>query len=115
MSDSNSTFIKPQVVLVSAHRRGKREQILQWFSANLGERVSSPLLHARYGSSFRTRVSELNRDVTSPIVIRNNVTFLDGEERSVYWSEPRALSDGPQQNAEQQSALFPEADRTYLE
>lgn len=48
-----------------------------------------------FGSAVRTRISEINRDARRRIIIRNQVTFQDGEEHSVYWAEkrlvPRAL------------------------
>jgi hypothetical protein len=75
----------------AAHRQTKRDLILKMFAAKLGVRTSSAILHARYGSSFRTRVSELNRDSGCPLVIRNQTEFVDGIEQSVYWSELKGL------------------------
>lgn len=74
-----------------AHRHNKREQILLTFMAAPGVRMSSAELHARYGSIF---VSELNRDPRTPIVIKDETAFVEGDEISVYLAEfkvPRTL------------------------
>jgi hypothetical protein len=81
-----------QTSLTFAHRESKRGRISELFSNNIGKRFSSPWLHAEFGSSFRARVSEINLDVTSNIVIRNQ-NFYDREldaEVSSYWAELRA-------------------------
>jgi hypothetical protein len=46
-------------------------------------------LHGWFGTSFRTRVSEINRDPTSPIRILNHTESTDEREASVYWAEIR--------------------------
>lgn len=72
---------------VHARRLSKREEIEQLFTTNLKVRFASAELHMRFGTAFRTRVSEINRS-TAPIVIHNEVTHSDdGSERSVYWAE----------------------------
>lgn len=75
---------------ILAHRLTKRQQIELFFSENPGRRFSSPDLHARFGSAFRTRVSEINRSPESVVIIRNEVTFGDGAEQSMYWAERRS-------------------------
>jgi hypothetical protein len=47
--------------------------------------ISSRALHMRYGSSVRTRISEINRDGNCPIRIENEVRFTEGREQSSYW------------------------------
>lgn len=84
---------------VLAHRLTKRQQIESFFAENPGRRFSSADLHARFGSAFRTRVSEINRSPESVIIIRNEVTFADGAEQSAYWGERRRPSDSPVQAA----------------
>lgn len=70
-------------------RKTKREQIIDLFSAHLGVEMATSAMHAKFGSAFRTRVSEINRS-KHPILIRNRVTRTsEGEEHSVYWSEVR--------------------------
>jgi hypothetical protein len=90
-------------------RGSKREQIAEFFRVHFGERIGSPFLHQVFGSSFRARVSEINADERSPIVIRNRVLVGDGAEISVYWSElrfggsatrPPAVSTQPQPGVE---------------
>jgi hypothetical protein len=77
-----------------ALRQSRRKQILYFFQTHLGTRFATAELHERFGTSFRTRVSELNRDVACPIKIRNEVGVISAErgqlrEQSVYWAEPR--------------------------
>ncbi len=74
---------------VHANRETKRDLICTFFEQRLGVKFSSAALHGRFGSSFRTRVSELNRDPDCTINIRNKVDFIEGSEQSVYWAEPR--------------------------
>lgn len=79
---------------VIEHRLSKRELIQQFFCTQIGRKFSSPMLHAEFGSSFRTRVSDINLSADSPIWIHNEVAF-DSErqaEVSVYWSELRVSS-----------------------
>ena|SRR5579864_7367774 len=79
----------PMIVDVNSHRQSKRELICAFFEQHLDVKFSSAALHGRFGSSFRTRVSELNRDPNCAITIKNQVHFIDGSEQSVYWAEPR--------------------------
>ena len=82
---------------VIAHRHTKWQQIEQFFRENPGRRFSSADLHARFGSAFRTRVSEINRSSESAIVIHNRVVFGDDAEQSVYWAERRPSGGSPVQ------------------
>ena len=95
-----------QLARVSIHRLTKRQEIVKYFSAHFGVRLSSTGLHARFGSSFRSRVSEINHDSDCPITIQNETTFVQELEQSVYWSQPRVLSRKFRQNDEQQYDLF---------
>jgi hypothetical protein len=56
---------------VFGHRRSKKNQIADHFRANLSKQQPSPEMHARFGSSFRTRVSDINLDPNSDINIVN--------------------------------------------
>lgn len=68
----------------------KRQRILNLFTDNIGYKFSSTKLHATFGSSFRTRVSELNRDPDVFITIKNHTTL---DSKSTYWAEldPRIM------------------------
>jgi hypothetical protein len=75
---------------VKAKRLTKRQAIEDFFSTRLGQKFSSLNLHAQFGSSFRSRVSDINRDLLSTIRILNSVAVQpDGSEASVYWAEVR--------------------------
>lgn len=84
-------------------RQSKRERILDLFAQHLGKRYGSCDLHGMFGSSFRTRVSEINRDPSLPIKIFNETISADDGEKSIYWSEARPASE----------LLFPEPMRPY--
>lgn len=78
-----------QQVLVFKARESKRDRILAMFERNLGQEFSTAFLHSEFGTSFRTRVSEINRG-DFLIRIRNKVHVENGgREASVYWSERR--------------------------
>jgi transcriptional regulator with XRE-family HTH domain len=90
--------------LAEAGELARRARILEFFSAHLRERFNSAELHGRFGSSFRTRVSELNRDPKCPIRILNASAAGTDEqgrpcEQSVYWAESRH-SGNPSKPAE---------------
>lgn len=75
---------------VQKKRDSKRARLEQLFLAYMGRQFSSKHLHGLYGSSVRTRISELNRDPNCPIKIKNRtVSGTDGSEVSFYWSEKR--------------------------
>jgi hypothetical protein len=59
------------------------------FAQNLGKRHGSRNLHGMFGSSFRSRVSDINLDPASPIRIFNETVSRDDGETSVYWAEAR--------------------------
>lgn len=76
-------------------RASKREKVLQFFLDRPGQALASPWLHQLFGPSFRTRVSEINRDPESPIRVVNRTDLRGNGEHSVYWSEPRPKADAP--------------------
>lgn len=85
-----STAVQPNLFdRVQAHRETKRGQIERYFADHLGELISSRALHMKYGSSVRTRISEINRDQDSSIRIENEVRFTENVEQSTYWSVRR--------------------------
>lgn len=71
-------------------RATKKQEIEQFFQANLGTKFSSFMLHERWGTAFRTRCSEINNDDSASIVIRNEVKFRRGKEASQFWAERKA-------------------------
>jgi hypothetical protein len=76
-------------------RQSRRAQIEAFFLTNLAKRFDTNLLHQRFGTSFRARASEINRDPASPIQIFNKTSVGKDAlgqpcERSAYWAEPRA-------------------------
>jgi hypothetical protein len=74
-----------------ASRANRREQIRQFFLGNIATSFPTLELHCRFGSAFRGRVSEINRDPDCPISIKNCCERLeDGGEASWYFSELRA-------------------------
>lgn len=80
-----------QCLLVFEHRENKRSKIETFFQSSLGKKFSSKYLHETFGSSFRTRVSEVNRDKSSQIRILNEYVFDDlaKKEISSYWAEAK--------------------------
>jgi hypothetical protein len=60
-----------QGLLVFEHRARKRTKVEQFFLQNLGTRFTTHFLHERFGSSVRTRISEINRRPDAGIIIRN--------------------------------------------
>ena len=84
--------------IASRVRKNRRESIKSFLGEHLGERFSSTDLHLRFGTAFRARVSEINRDPSSRIRIKNKTGVVkdtggDLTERSVYWSEVRDVED----------------------
>ena len=68
-------------------RESRRNRIVRFFSGHVGESFRSDYLHTEFGSAFRSRVSELNRDPSSAITVHNCVERLpDGAETSCYWA-----------------------------
>jgi hypothetical protein len=79
-----------QVARVLLKRTTKRQAIEDFFRAHPGQKFSSATLHAQFGSSFRSRVSDINRDPSASVTISNAVAVQEsGTEASVYWSEVR--------------------------
>lgn len=80
-------------------RRSRRMAIEAFFLEHVGEHFGSGTLHGRFGSAFRTRVSEINRDPNCRIRILNQTTRDARGESSFYWSEVRTGAecqvDGP--------------------
>ena len=74
---------------IQAHRETKRALIEKYFTDHIGEVLSSRTCHIKWGSSFRTRVSEINRNVWGEIRILNEVIFAEGQEQSAYWAVRR--------------------------
>jgi len=67
----------------TAVRLTKKARILELFKEHIGQEFSSNNLHATFGSAFRTRVSEINLDPSSPVRILNR-SMPSGD--SVYWA-----------------------------
>jgi hypothetical protein len=67
-------------------RKNRRTEIEEFFLWKLGRCFPSAEMHAKFGSAFRTRVSEINRDPHSKIQIVNETSSTD---RSVYWAKRR--------------------------
>lgn len=81
-------------------RQSRRAAIETFFLEHLGERFSTMLLHERFGTSFRARVSEINRRPASSICILNKTSVAKhvlGQpfEVSVYWAQLRGDSHIP--------------------
>ena len=76
-------------MLTPAPRQSKRQRILNFFARNLGKRYGTSYCHGIFGPSFRTRVSEINRDPDTPIRILNETVSADDGEASVYRGEMR--------------------------
>jgi hypothetical protein len=71
---------------VQQRRDSKRAQIEAFFGDNIGLKFSSNYLHGRWGSAVRSRISDINRDQFSSILIVNETDENDG---SVYWAVTR--------------------------
>lgn len=69
---------------IQQRRDSKRAQIEAFFGDNLGLKFPSDYCHTRWGSAFRTRVSEINRDEFSGLRILN---VTDENDHSVYYAE----------------------------
>jgi len=70
----------------SLQRKTKREQITEFFVQNMGTRFRTDDLHRMFGTAFRTRVSEINRNDGTAIRIVNEIEPGD-ERRSSYYAE----------------------------
>jgi hypothetical protein len=92
-------------------RQTHRSRIEEFFRRHIGLRVASSDLHSWFGSSFRTRVSEINRDPTSRIAIVNETAVAAGEfgqrrEQSFYRAEARKKISWPATFAELEKAGY---------
>lgn len=86
-------------------RKSRRDQVLAFFSAHIGESFPTADLHVVFGSAFRTRTSELNRDPDCPIRVHNHTERSpDGQETSFYWAAWRI----PQEPSVETAGTFPE-------
>jgi hypothetical protein len=75
----------------ATHRQSKRHGIADFFALHIGEPISSAMLHARFGSSLRTRISEINHSSEFSITIRNETRVSPDGEMSVYTATPRDI------------------------
>jgi hypothetical protein len=77
---------------VIEHRKNKKQIIEEFFTANLGIKFASSEMHAKFGSAFRTRVSDINREGFALVTIHNECKWDDASqaEISVYWSALRS-------------------------
>jgi hypothetical protein len=90
-SEETTPLAATNPVSTAIARRGtKRAAIEAFFASHIGQQFSSPMLHAQYGSAFRSRVSDINRDPAASVTISNAVSVkADGAEESVYSAEVR--------------------------
>jgi hypothetical protein len=98
---------------VSRQPTTRRDAILSFFRANVGKSFRSDYLHGEFGSSFRSRTSELNNDPACEIRVLNHVErSTDGREASYYWAELRRSTQNSQSDAFNSAvgttATFPE-------
>ena len=70
-------------------RQTKRQQIEAWFAEHPGIRLSTRDCHARWGTAFRTRVSEINRSQFASVTIHNHTGRVGNIEESYYWGTTR--------------------------
>lgn len=99
------------LVFFDAQRdESKRDQILAFFCQRIGRGFRTDELHAQFGTAFRTRAAELNRDPDCVITIRNHTEHLpDGREGSYYRAERRSPRH-PRQPTVATTGTFPEFD-----
>jgi hypothetical protein len=72
----------------SQTRESRRDRIVAFFCAHVGERFPTDYLHGQFGPAFRSRVSEMNRDPECSIRVFNyTARRADGTELSCYWAE----------------------------
>lgn len=67
-----------------AHRRSKRDLLYDYFRARLHQPQNSLELHIRFGTSVRARISEINNDPGSDLVIKNHTYCTPAGETSLY-------------------------------
>lgn len=82
-----------QLRLVLEQRMTKKQEIENFFCEHLGKHFRSNEMHFQFGSAFRSRVSDINKDKNSQIVICNEVEVgSDGKEYSTYYSAVRTVA-----------------------
>src|SRR5215469_3742047 len=78
---------------VTVVRRNKREQIRDFFAQRLNQPFRSMAMHIMFGTGFRGRISELNRDPDCPITIKNETRLTPEGELSLYVAIPRGIPE----------------------
>lgn len=74
--------------IVSTLRGPMKSKIVDFFfEFTPGTVFSSRKLHDAFGSAFRSRVSEINRENKGNFVIKNETKVKKGREVSYYWLE----------------------------
>lgn len=81
----------PLFAQIEKIRGVRRTKVYLFFLGMIGTKFASPQLHLQFGSSVRTRISEINRHPESEITIRNETKVWNGKECSVYWAERRTI------------------------
>jgi hypothetical protein len=86
-----STHTAPYTQMrIFENRNSDRARIDAFFCDNIGIKFSSKFLHDRFGSAFRSRKSEINRDPFSSITIERECDITKkGQERWVFWAVAR--------------------------
>jgi hypothetical protein len=70
-------------------RKTKKQLIEDYFITRIGQVQSSFEMHMKFGQAFRSRVSDINRDSSSPIRIVNETKVVGDVEQSTYMAELR--------------------------
>ena len=70
-------------------RSSKRAAIAEWFAEHPGFHLSTGECHAKWGTAFRTRASEINRDSKATVTIHNHTGRIGNVEESYYWGTKR--------------------------
>jgi hypothetical protein len=70
-------------------RLNKKQLIAAYFRQHLHQPINSFELHCKFGTATRARISEINSDPDSDIVIRNSTTVTKDGEVSLYTASPR--------------------------
>lgn len=88
-------MIRPPVVVEEWRKvtnttiqQNKAQQIENYFVDNPYVEFTTTDLHMRFGPSFRSRVSEINRNPKRKVTIKNRTTNRRVYQSSVYWAEP---------------------------
>lgn len=62
-------------------KKTKKQEIIEFFTMHSYEEFDSDCLHRMFGPAFRSRVSEINRDKSTPLIIHQNKSDVS---KSVY-------------------------------